>query len=239
MKNKEWFSKIFSSGKVLYISTAVAVFAIVASVLVSHYTSRKLEQLIPNTGIAGYTSPAEVNKTDVPDDRDETEADITEAESTERQTQTQTTALSQQAQETEYTPVNNSFCLPVDSAVTKKYSESEPVFSKTMNDWRTHTGLDFEAEENADIHSIGNGKVTKVIADQMWGYVIEIDYGSFTARYCGIKQGTSVSIDDEVKMGDVIGKLGTIPIESEDTPHLHFEAVKDGKTVDPMLVLGE
>ena len=241
MKNSsEQKFKSFFSGKFLYIAAGIALCAVIASAAVTHYTERKLGQILPDTqssfwGETDYTSPAEVNKTDVPDERTTEE---TEPPETEKQTETEkkTTARTTAA-ETEYKPVNASFCLPCDGEIIKGFSSDTPLYSKTMADWRTHEGIDIKAAEGAKIHSVGNGKVTKVISDPMWGYVIEIDYGSFTGRYCSLKQGTGVSIDDIVNIGDEIGELGSVPVESADEPHLHFEAVKDGKTIDPMLVL--
>lgn len=241
MKNSsEQKLKSLFSGKFLYVAAAIALCAVIASSAVTRYTERKLGQLLPDTQSSfevetDYTSPAEVNKTDVPDERttEETEPPETEKQTTtERKTTKPTTAA-----QTEYTPVNASFCLPCDGEIIKSFSGDTPLYSKTMADWRTHEGIDIKAEEGAKIHSVGNGKVTKVISDPMWGYVIEIDYGSFTGRYCSLKQGTGVSIDDIVNIGDEIGELGSVPVESADEPHLHFEAVKDGKTIDPMLVL--
>lgn len=241
MKNSsEQKFKSFFSGKFLYIAAGITLCAVIASAAVTHYTERKLGQILPDTqsslwGETDYTSPAEVNKTDVPDERTTEE---TEPPETEKQTEAEkkTTARTTAA-ETEYKPVNASFCLPCDGEIIKGFSSDTPLYSKTMADWRTHEGIDIKAAEGAKIHSVGNGKVTKVISDPMWGYVIEIDYGSFTGRYCSLKQGTGVSIDDIVNIGDEIGELGSVPVESADEPHLHFEAVKDGKTIDPMLVL--
>ncbi len=245
MKNtNEKSLKSLLSGKFIYIAAAVALCGVLASAAVTRYTERKLDQLLPQTTASeetDITSPAEVNKTDVPDERaDTTEepVELTQTEETPTQPETKrerTTAA--KTEQTEYVPVNNGFLLPCDGEVIKKFSSDQPVYSKTMSDWRTHEGLDFKAEEGEKIRSVGNGKVTKVISDPMWGYVVEIDYGTFTGRYCALKQGTVVSIDDIVSAGDIIGEVGTIPVESGDEAHLHFEVIKDQKKIDPMLVL--
>lgn len=234
----------FLSGKFLTIAGAIALCAVIVSAVITNYTEKKLSQILPGTQYSeiedetDYTSPAEVNKTDVPDERTSA-PETTEAETTGKATQTtekKTTVKATEA-ETEYKPVNSSFCLPCDGEIMKTYSADAPLYSKTMSDWRTHPGIDIKAAEGDKIHSVGNGKVVKVSSDPMWGYTVEINYGSFIGRYCSLKQGTVVSIDDTVEIGDVIGELGTVPVECEDEPHLHFEAVKDGKTIDPMLVL--
>ena len=106
-----------------------------------------------------------------------------------------------------------------------------------MGDWRVHKGVDFIAQVGTDVVSIGNGKVVKVIADPSWGYCIDVDYGDFIARYCGLEQGTTVIIDDKVAKGDVIGKTATSPCESKQQAHFHFEIVKDGVWIDPVTVL--
>lgn len=245
MKNSSENSfRSFLSGKVFYIAAAVVVCAVIASAAVSRYTERKLGQILSTTAVSEQmqaTKSAEAEKTDVPDERETTKpVTETEAQTTKRQTTTEkkTTAASATS-ETDYTPVNNGFCLPCDGEIIKKYSPDQPLYSKTMADWRTHDGIDIRTQEGEKIRSVGNGKVTKVISDPMLGYIIEIDYGSFIGRYCSLKQGTGVSIDDIVSIGDEIGEIGTVPIESADEPHLHFEAVRDGKTIDPMLVLPE
>lgn len=246
MKNtSEKSLKTLWSGKFIYVAAAIALCAVIVSAAITNYTERKLGQLLPQTTAfeePDITSPAEAEKTDVPDERtDEAEDPTEETEREETQTVPQTkkenTTAATKARQAEYVPVNDGFVLPCDGDVIKKFSSDRPVYSKTMSDWRTHEGLDIKVNEGEKICSVGNGKVIKVISDPMWGYVIEIDYGSFIGRYCALKQGTGVSIDDVVSVGDVIGEVGTIPAESGDGPHLHFEVIRDNKKIDPMLVL--
>ncbi len=240
MKRRSRTFQKLSSGKGFYITAAIAICAIIVSVAIAYYSTDRLgqKQIAPSDEITAElnTLPAEMNKTDVPDEREDSEPqeETTQAAEPERNSTPQTTAAPTTVNEA---PVNNGFILPCDGKIIKKYSVTEPIYSKTMADWRTHPGIDFALEEGDEVHSVGNGKVTKVISDTKWGYVIEIDYGSFTGRYCGIKQDTAVKIDTEVKAGDVIGEVSTIPIEAEDGIHLHFEALKGGKPFEPADVL--
>ena len=103
-----------------------------------------------------------------------------------------------------------------------------------MDDWRVHRAIDFTCERGTPVYSVGNGIVTKVYADTSYGYCIEIDFGDFIGRYCGLEQGTTVKLDTVMKKGDTVGKTGELPCESGQEPHFHFEVLKDGKNVDPI-----
>ena len=73
MKNTSKKSlKSLLSGKFIYFAAAVALCGVIASAGITNYTERKLGQLLPQTEASDesdITSPAEVNKTDVPDER--------------------------------------------------------------------------------------------------------------------------------------------------------------------------
>ena len=58
------------------------------------------------------------------------------------------------------------------------------------------------------------------------------------ASYCGLEKEPAVKKGDSVKMGDVIGKVGEIPVESEEDPHLHFEVRINGTVTDPLAAMG-
>ena len=135
-------------------------------------------------------------------------------------------------------PFTGNFALPLGTQILKDYSNGEMVSSKTMNDWRVHNGIDFTGAEGAEILAIQTGTVTNVYSDEMWGIVVEIDHSNtMTAKYCGLKSGTTLKKGENVKKGGVIGKLGTIPVEQADGPHLHLEITVNGVITDPLAAM--
>lgn len=243
-KKKSIIEKI-ASGKGFYITAALSFIMIVAAIAFVYNSSMSM---LRDLDIPTTMEQVEKNQPGVSDPRkyDEDEfKDITEESTTADTTRQSTTKVTEKATETttqEATePVevfsNDSYVYPLTGDIDRAFSMS-PVYDETMEDWRIHKGTDFACEPGADVASIGNGKVVKVISDPSWGYCIEVDYGDFIARYCGMEQGTTVIIDDTVSKGDIIGKVGSIPCESKQESHLHFEIVRSGAAEDPLKVIG-
>lgn len=137
-------------------------------------------------------------------------------------------------------PYSGNFALPMGTDIIKDYSNGEMVQSKTMGDWRVHNGVDFGGSAGNEVVAVGDGKITAVYDDSFWGTVVEIDHGNgMTARYCGLKSGSSLPEGSEVKKYDKIGSLGHIPVEISDEDHLHLEILIDGENVDPLKALNK
>ncbi len=244
MKDKK---KLFSSlytGKGFYITSAVCLSLIAIAIGVIYKASTNLISEIAydtNTSVSFATEQAKADKKDEADPRltetTEKEEELTEAPTTTAPTTTkapnETTTLATTAETTKTDFANTSYILPCEDEIMKDYS-STPVYDETMDDWRVHSAIDFTCERGAPVYSVGNGIVTKVYADTSYGYCIEIDFGDFTGRYCGLEQGTTVKLDTVMKKGDTVGKTGDLPCESGQEPHFHFEVLKDGKNVDPI-----
>ena len=170
------------------------------------------------------TEKANIEATNIPDHRETTTAEnfVTTEENTAEH------------------PYVGSFSLPLGTQIIKDYSNGEMVKSKTMNDWRVHDGIDFKGEKGASVHAIQNGVVLSCEDDALWGTVVTIDHGKgMVARYCGLDENTKLLPETYVEKNQVIGKLGTIPIESADGYHLHLEISVSDKIDDPLAVMNK
>lgn len=127
---------------------------------------------------------------------------------------------------------------PTGNTVTKEFSDSKPVYSKTMGDWRTHDGADFKAEEGSVIKSVTGGTVKDIYNDPSYGTTIVIEHDpKFTAYYSGLGETTLVQKGQRVKSGQEIGSVNKVPCEITEDPHLHLMIYKDEKFIDPLLIL--
>lgn len=240
MKKKKSILEKLSSGRGFYIIAALCFVMIIGAIAFIYNSSLKLigELDFPKAQTTQEHPDqwAQQNITGQADPRYEEETteepDTTEMQTTATVTVAETTTMPATAAGTVFS--NRSFDFPVPGEILKDYSDDTPVYDETMGDWRIHRAIDFAAEKGSEVYSIGNGKVVKITAEINLGYCVEVDYGEFTARYCGLEQGTTVLIDEIVKKGDVIGKTGDIPCEKNQQSHLHFETKSGEVYVDPL-----
>ncbi len=96
---------------------------------------------------------------------------------------------------------------------------------------RKHNGFDIKAERGTEVIATANGVVTRADPAGGYGNCVRIKHNSeFETRYAHLND-FNVKAGDEIKKGDVIGYVGSTGLS--DTPHLHYEVLKDGKYVDP------
>lgn len=133
--------------------------------------------------------------------------------------------------------VSHSLIYPVKSqSVLKQYSE-DAVYSKTMRDYRAHTGCDFVAEAGEPVYAMCGGTVSDISVSELYGVIVTVDSGDFAVYYCGLSPDLSVDKGDEVISGDTIGTVSEIPCESADESHIHIEIRSGGKLIDPLTVI--
>lgn len=127
----------------------------------------------------------------------------------------------------------------IGTEVLRKYSEDMPSYSKTLDVWEIHKGLDVAAKDGAEIKSILDGTVESVYSDEKYGTSIKLSYADdLTVIYSGIKENVSLQKGDTVKEGDCIGYVGnTTNVENEDGTHVHIEAYKNDKAINPLSLL--
>lgn len=129
------------------------------------------------------------------------------------------------------------FTLPVSGKIFNAFSGDELVYNRTLDDWRTHNGIDISAVVDEAVKAGANGTVTRVYTDGLLGTVVEINHGDFTARYCGLARQPHVKEGDSVSQGQTIGTVAQVDMEVTEESHIHLEIVMDGAAVNPDTVL--
>jgi murein DD-endopeptidase MepM/ murein hydrolase activator NlpD len=98
-----------------------------------------------------------------------------------------------------------------------------------------HTGLDFRAAMGDPVRATANGKVISSGWAGGYGRMVEIDHGNgLSTRYGHLSQ-INVKVGDLIKIGQVIGEVGSTGRSTG--PHLHYETRIDGDAVDPQKFL--
>ena len=125
--------------------------------------------------------------------------------------------------------------MPIAGTVTKDYSGDELVYSETMNDWRTHNGIDIAANEGTDVFAVADGTVEAVTDSGMMGTtVIILHQNGIRSIYSNLSDKDTASAGDTVTQGSIIGKTGdTASEEVSEPPHLHFEISLNEEPVNP------
>lgn len=130
------------------------------------------------------------------------------------------------------------FSKPLDGNINKPYSIDKVVYSKTLELWKTHDGIDISAEIGTNVKSIEKGVVEKVYEDSFYGTTVVIDHSQgYKSSYSNLDKKISVKEKQTVNKGQIIGKIGNTSIgEIKDEPHLHFTLLKDNNNVDPTYI---
>ena len=94
-----------------------------------------------------------------------------------------------------------------------------------------HTGMDFRGNFGDPIHATAAGKVVKAGWEGGYGQMVEIDHGEgLTSRYGHLSE-IDVWVGQAVRVGDVIGRLGSTGRSTG--AHLHYETRVNGEAVNP------
>jgi murein DD-endopeptidase MepM/ murein hydrolase activator NlpD len=103
-----------------------------------------------------------------------------------------------------------------------------------------HPGADFAAPRGTEVFATASGKIVDVTRSDLeagYGNYIDIDHGNgFVTRYAHLDEIT-VSKGQKVAKGTVIGTVGNSG--GSVAPHLHYEVIRDGKNIDPIIYLIE
>ncbi len=128
------------------------------------------------------------------------------------------------------------FTWPVKGVILRAHSLDTLVVDETMEDWRTHDGLDISAALGTEVLSPSSGTVLSVLDDDLMGTTVVIDHGNgLVSTLANLSPVAVVEAGDTVTTGTVIGAVGETAIsESGMDSHLHLSMALDGQPVNPV-----
>lgn len=114
--------------------------------------------------------------------------------------------------------------------ISSHYGQRTDPFYKVT---KFHGGIDFSGPVGLGIYATGDGVVKKVEKNKNgYGNNILVDHGfGYMTRYAHLNT-IMVKKGDKVKRGQEIGTMGNTGKST--APHLHYEVIKNNKTVNPI-----
>ncbi len=104
---------------------------------------------------------------------------------------------------------------------------------KYENIYMPNTGILYSSDNEFDIVSVLDGKVTSTKEDEILGNIIEIEHSNGLITIYQSVKDVKVKNGDVIKQGDIIAKSGSNKLENEKENCLHFETYKEGSLINP------
>ena len=130
---------------------------------------------------------------------------------------------------------------PVHGEVLMAFSVDELTYNPTLEDWRTHEGVDIAAVSGATVLAACSGTVLSVEEDALMGTTVVLEHdGGYQTTYANLQSAPPVERGEIVSAGQIIGAVGTsAAAELAQGPHLHFGVTRNGDAVNPHEFLEE
>lgn len=140
---------------------------------------------------------------------------------------------------TEKTNVKLSFEKPVEGDIVRDFAVDNLIYSNTLQEWTTHTGVDIKADKTTIVKAAESGIVKTIKNDPRYGLTVIVEHeNGFQTVYSNLLTSEFVVEGEKVEKGQSLGTVGnTAAFEIADDAHLHFEILKDSVQVDPNIYL--
>ena len=135
--------------------------------------------------------------------------------------------------------VELNFEKPVEGEIVRDFAVDNLIYSNTLQEWTTHTGIDIKADKTTVVKSAEEGIVKTIKNDPRYGLTVIIEHeNGFQTVYSNLLTSEFVVEGEKVEKGQSLGTVGnTAAFEIADDAHLHFEILKDSIQVDPNIYL--
>ena len=219
-------------------------------------TSEQISNIFNSTNSSENTESAslEIGKT-VEEAKNETventikENTTTEKSTTNKQNVLTTNKITQPSTKSTSTNVNETkkedvvvelnFARPVEGEIVKDFAVDNLLYSNTLQEWTTHTGIDIKADKTTVVKASEAGTIKSIKNDTRYGLTVVIEHANgFQTIYSNLLTSEFVVEGEKVEKGQSLGTVGnTAAFEIADEAHLHFEILKDSVQVNPNIYL--
>ena len=154
---------------------------------------------------------------------------------TNKKTNTTSNEKKEEKKEVKEEKVELKFAKPVEGEISKEYAQENLVYSETLQEWVTHSGIDIKADKTTVVKSAEKGTVKTIKNDPRYGLTIVVEHANgYKTVYANLVTSEFVVEGEKVEKGQSLGTVGnTAVFEIADEPHLHFEILKDSMPVNP------
>ncbi|HPF26179.1 MAG TPA: M23 family metallopeptidase [Steroidobacteraceae bacterium] len=99
-----------------------------------------------------------------------------------------------------------------------------------------HRGVDFAGEAGAEVVAVAAGVVTFSGEKSGYGNIVEVNHGNGLVTRYGHNARNVATVGQTVTRGQTVALMGSTGRSTG--PHVHFEVLRDGKSVNPSTFIG-
>lgn len=126
---------------------------------------------------------------------------------------------------------------PVNGYISREFSNDELIYAPTMNDFRTHDGIDIVGDIGTPVSALADGTVADIYDDPFMGKTVVLKHsGGLVSCYSNLSNELpkEITVGAAVSVGCTIGGIGeTAAVESAEAPHVHVSVYLDEHAVNP------
>lgn len=127
------------------------------------------------------------------------------------------------------------FQWPLSGEILMAHSPESAVYQPALGAFTAHEGVDIASRAGETVCAAADGTVVAFYASSQYGYVLEIAHvDGLVTRYGGLSATALAQSGERVRAGQAVATVGDVPCgESHLGPHLHFEMLENGLSVEP------
>ena len=137
------------------------------------------------------------------------ETNSNEAESKPKENTNEESEVQEENEINEETQNQSQFIFPVEGEVIKEFAKDSLIYSETLEEWITHTGIDIKADKASIVKATADGIVKSIKNDPRYGLTITIEHSNgYVSCYSSLLTSEFVKEGENVKQGQTIGTVG-------------------------------